>query len=87
MMVAAVTASVTRINNCLIPVPFPRLVRMPANGSTLPDSRSCWLRLIVNGIQPNLSPEEFTTIAAVRRNTIAADRYPLSPCIRSLPVV
>jgi hypothetical protein len=68
MMVAAVTASVTRINKCLIRVPFPRLIRMPANGSTLPDSRSRWLRPVVNGIQPNLSPEEFATIAAVLRD-------------------
>lgn len=34
-------------------------------------------------MQPNLSPEEYATIAAVLRDTIAAGRYPLSPRVQA----
>jgi hypothetical protein len=37
-MTAAVTANVTRTNKCFIRVPFLRLVRAPADASTLFDS-------------------------------------------------
>jgi hypothetical protein len=30
-------------------------------------------------MQPNLSPEDYSTLAALLRATIAADRFPLSP--------
>ena len=33
-------------------------------------------------MQPNRSPEEYVTIAALLRDTIAADRFPLSPRVR-----
>jgi hypothetical protein len=32
--------------------------------------------------QPNLTAEEYATIAALLRDTIAADRFPLSPRVR-----
>ena len=33
-------------------------------------------------MQPNLSPEDYAAIAALLRDTIAADRFPLSPRVR-----
>ena len=33
-------------------------------------------------MQPDLSPEEYATIATVLRDMIAADRFPLSPRVR-----
>jgi hypothetical protein len=33
-------------------------------------------------MQPNLSPEDYATLAALLRDTIAADRFPLSPRVR-----
>ena len=33
----------------------------------------------IPAMQPNLSPEDHATIAALLRDTIAADRFPLSP--------
>lgn len=34
-------------------------------------------------MQPNLSPEDYAAIAALLRDTIAADRYQLSPRVRN----
>ena len=33
-------------------------------------------------MQPNLSPEDYAAIAALLRDTIAADRFPPSPRVR-----
>jgi len=33
-------------------------------------------------MQPNLSPEQYAAIAGILRDTIAADRFPLSPRVR-----
>jgi hypothetical protein len=38
-------------------------------------------------MQPNLSPEDYAAIAALLRDTIAADRFPLSPRVRSLKAI
>ena len=37
---------------------------------------------IIWHMQPNLSPEDYAAIAALLRDTIAADRFPLSPRVR-----
>jgi len=34
-------------------------------------------------MQPNLSPEDYAAIAALLRDTIAADRFPFSPRVRA----
>jgi hypothetical protein len=34
-------------------------------------------------MQPNLPPEEYAAIAGILRGMIAADRFPLSPRVRS----
>jgi hypothetical protein len=33
-------------------------------------------------MQPDLSPEDYAAIAALLRDTIAADRFPMSPRIK-----
>ena len=38
-------------------------------------------------MQPDLSPEDYAAIAALLRDTIAADRFPLSPRIKSLRAI
>ena len=37
----------------------------------------------ISAIQPNLSPEDYAAIAALLRDTMAADRFPLSPRVRT----
>jgi hypothetical protein len=39
-------------------------------------------QLAAQSMHPNLSPEDYATIAALLRDTIAADRFPLSPRVR-----
>jgi hypothetical protein len=38
-------------------------------------------------MQPNLTPDDYATLAALLRDTIAADRFPLSPRVRSLKAI
>ena len=38
-------------------------------------------------MQPDLSPEDYAALAALLRDTIKADRFPLSPRIRSLKAI
>ena len=47
------------------------------------DSTLCLGRRIFPFMQPNLSPEEYAALAGILRDMIAADRFPLSPRVRS----
>ena len=38
-------------------------------------------------MQPDLSPEDYAAIAALLRDTIKADRFPLSPRVASLRAI
>jgi hypothetical protein len=38
-------------------------------------------------VEPNLTHDEKAVLAGLLRDTIAADRYPLSPRVRSLKVI
>ena len=38
-------------------------------------------------MQPNLSPEDCAAIAALLRDTIAADRFPLSPRVKKMRAI
>ena len=38
-------------------------------------------------MQPDLSPEDYAALAALLRDTIKADRFPLSPRVASLRAV
>jgi hypothetical protein len=38
-------------------------------------------------MQPDLSPEDYAAIAALLRDTIAADRFPLSPRVRRMRAI
>ena len=42
---------------------------------------------IFTSMQPDLSPEDCAAIAALVREVIAADRFPLSPRIKSLRTI
>ena len=49
---------------------------------------SCKLRLIFpTAMQPDLSPEDCAAIAALLREVIAADRFPISPRIKRMRVI
>jgi hypothetical protein len=68
------------------------LIRVPSHDWFACPTTGALCRLAFASVTPHIqryaaesSPEEFATIAALLRDTIAADRYPLSPRIRSLP--
>ena len=58
-----------------------------AGSGTGPASPSRPLRRILRRMQPDLSPEDCAAIAALLRDTIAADRFPMSPRIKRMRAI